>query len=175
MLVTIEGFGTIWSKRVRPDPKNPERGRIAYYNTTGVCIDGRKRHRSRIFGQLRFNGSGGFIAKGIERNIGRVFQCSEEMDQHGIAKLIFHHLTDKPKPPDYFLFAVTSDRIGLLSVESEAWRSDGVVLLSMSQFKGFQEAILLMPPYSWVRGSLGTFMADPCRDRPWRAALRFLG
>jgi hypothetical protein len=175
MLVTIEGFGSIWSKRTRSDPENPKRERVAYYNTTGICLDGRMRHRSRIFGQLRFNGRGGFIAKGVERNIGRVFQCSAEMRQGSVAKLTFHHLTNKPKPPDYFLFAVTSDHNGLVSIESEGWKSESVFLLSFSEFKSIQEAILLMRPYSWIRGSIGTFMADPNRDRPWRAQLRLLG
>ena len=87
--VTIEGFGSIWSKRTRPDPRNPEHKRTAYYNTTGITVCGKVRPRSRIFGQLRFNGTGGFIAAGIERNIGRIFQCFAELDGT-VHKLIFH-------------------------------------------------------------------------------------
>ena len=172
--VTIEGFGSIWSKRTRTDPRNPERQRTAYYNTTGVTVGSKLCPRSRIFGQLRFNGLGGFIAAGVERNIGRVFQCSAELDGT-VHKLLFHHLLDAPQPPDFFMFAVTSSCTGLLSIQSESWKSDGVLLFAMSESTESQEAILLMPGHSWFRGGLGTFIADPDRDRPWRAMLRLLG
>ena len=172
--VTIEGFGSIWSRRTRPDPRNPEHQRTAYYNTTGVTVHGKVRPRSRIFGQLRFNGGGGFIAAGVERNIGRVFQCSAELDGT-VPKLIFHHLLNKPQPPDFFMFAVTSNCTGLLPIESEHWKADGVFLFAISEFEESQEAILLMPGHSWFHGGLGTFIADPDRDRPWHATLRLLG
>jgi len=172
--VTIEGFGSIWSRRTRPASLNPKRQRIAYYNTTGVTVGGKVRPRSRIFGQLRFNGAGGFIAAGIERNIGRIFQCSAELDGT-VHKLVFHHLLDKPQPPDFFMVAVTSNCTGLLPIESEHWKSGGVLLFAVSQSKESQEAILLMPAHSWFRGGLGTFIADPERHRPWRATLRLLG
>jgi len=173
MFVTIQGFGSIWSTRVRPDPSNPERERIAFYNTTGVSVKGRIQHRSRLFGRIRFNGAGGFIAKNIERNIDRVFCCSAELDERD-AKLICFHLASKPEPPDFFLFAVTSNATGLLRIDSEHWKSSGVLLLSLSQFMDSQEAILLMPPHSWIRGSLGTFIVEPDRNQPWRATLHLL-
>jgi hypothetical protein len=172
--VTIEGFGSIWSRRSGPDPRNPERERTAYYNTTGVVTGGKVCPRSRIFGQLRFNGVGGFIAAGVERNIGRVFQCSAELDEP-VHKLVFHHLLAKPQAPDFFMFVVTSRCAGLLSIESEHWKSDGVVLFSLSQSEESHEAILLMPGHSWFRAGLGTFIADPDCKRPWRAMLRLLG
>jgi hypothetical protein len=173
--VTIEGFASLWSKRTRPDPRHPERQRTAYYNTTGIAVGDKVRPRSRVFGQLRFNGIGGFIAAGVERNIGRVFQCSAEL-AGPVRKLFFHHLLAKPPhAPDYFLFVVTSRSAGLLSIESETWKSDGVVLFALSQSGESQEAILLMPGHSWFRGGLGTFIADPDRARPWRAMLRLLG
>jgi hypothetical protein len=151
--VTIEGFGLLVEAH-RPDPRHPERQRTAYYNTTGIAIGDKVCPRSRVFGQLRFNGVGGFIAAGVERNIGRVFQCSAEL--HGLVrKLVFHHLLAKPpQVPDFFLFVVTSGSAGLLSIESDNWKSDGVVLFALSQSQELQEAILLMPRHSWLRGGL---------------------
>jgi len=173
--VTIEGFASHWSKRTRPDPRHPERRHTAYYNTTGIMVGDKVRPRSQVFGQLRFNGVGGFIAAGVERNIGRVFDCSAELESP-VRKLIFHHLLGKPpQAPDFFLFVVTSRSAGLLSIESETWKSDGVVLFALSQSEESQEAILLMPGHSWFRGGLGTFIADPDRARPWRAMLRLIG
>jgi hypothetical protein len=166
MFVTVEGFGSIWSKRVHHD-------RIAYYNTTGVSANGRLRHRSRLFGQLRFNGVGGFNANVIERNIGRVFQCTGDLEAER-PKLLFQHLSDGPLSPDYFLFAVRSDRTGILPVGLYSWKSDGVLLFSMSQVNQQQEAMLLMPAHSWIRGALGLFIAEPVPDRSWRAFLRLV-
>jgi len=174
MRVTIEGFGSMWSRRSRPDPRDPVRERNAFYNTTGVTLNGKVQHRSRIFGQLRFNGSGGFIARAIERNMGREFCCSAELRQSH-AKLVFSHLAAKPERPDFFLFAVKSNVTGFLRIESEHWKSTGVLLFSLSQCKESQEAILLMPPHSWIRGGLGTFIVKPDCERPWRATLRLFG
>jgi hypothetical protein len=173
--VTIEGFGSLWSKRTRPNPQHPERQRTAYYNTTGIAVGDKVRPRSRIFGQLRFNSVGGFIAAGVERNIGRVFQCAADLEGP-LRKLFFHHLLAKPpQATDFFMFVVTSRSVGLLAIESENWKSDGVVLFALSQFEELQEAILLMRGHSWFRGGLGTFIADPDRAKPWRAMLRLLG
>src|SRR5207249_2355158 len=173
MFVTVEGFGSIWSKRVRPDPGDPSRGRTAYYNTTGISANGKLRHRSKMLGQLRFNETGGFSCNLIERNIGRVFQCTGDL-QDNRASLLLHHLLDGPVSPDYFLFAVTSDRTGILPVGWYGWKSAGVLLLSLSQFNQQQEAILLMPAHSWIRGALGWFVAEPLANFSWRAFLRLI-
>ena len=74
-----------------------------------------------------------------------------------------------------FLFTVASDRTGTLPFRSDGWKSRAVVLLSLSQFNDRQEAIVLMPPHSWIRGKLGLFVADPEANRPWRAFLRLVG
>jgi hypothetical protein len=174
MRITIEGFGSMWSTRSRRDPRHPERERVAFYNTTGVTLNGKVQHRSRIFGQLRFNGTGGFIANEIERNIDRVFCCAAELGRTGV-KLMFRYLAAKPESPDFFLFAVKSNVTGFLQIESEHWKSAGVLLCSLSQSKESQEAILLMQAHSWIRGGLGTFIVEPDCDRPWRATLRLLG
>ena len=61
MLVTLKGFGGIWEKRLRDNPAVPDvAARVAYYNTTGVLVDGKIRYRWRIGGKIRFNGIGGF-------------------------------------------------------------------------------------------------------------------
>src|SRR5687768_14916999 len=124
MLITIEGFGSIWSRRTRPDPSGSGGERVAYYNTTGIPRNGKVQHRSRMFGQLRFNATGGFIAKGIERNMDRVFRCSGELGD-SVAKLVFHHLAPRPERPDFFLFAVQSHVTGVLRIDAGHWKSSG--------------------------------------------------
>ena len=168
MLVTVESFGSVWSKRV-------QQARAVYYNTTGILVNGKLRHCSELFGQLRFNEVGGFNSRLIERNIGRVFHCSGDLEAEH-PKLVFQRLSDGPAVPDYFLFSLSSDRTGgRLPREWYAWKSEGVLLLSLSEYRQQQELILLMPAGSWVRGSLGRHVAEPFPNKPWRAFLRLVG
>jgi hypothetical protein len=169
MIIGLEGFGSIWSIRTGMGPE-----RTAFFNTTGIVVNAKLRHRSRVFGQLRFNEVGGFNSKHIERNIGRVF-TSRALPQPGSRCLLLHHLLDCPQVPDYFLFAVTSDGAGELRIDRDGWKSDGVAVLSLSQANDKQEALLLMPAYAWIRGGLGRFVAQPSVDRPWRASLGLVG
>src|SRR5947209_4608909 len=133
MIIGLEGFGSVWSVRVGLKPE-----RTAFYNTTCIVTAGKLRHRSRVFGQLRFNAVGGFNSKHIERNIGRVFETDRDPWQ-GHRSFLLHHLSDRPFPPDYYVFAVTSDCTGELKVDCSGWKSDGVVLVSMSQVGEQQE------------------------------------
>jgi hypothetical protein len=77
--------------------------------------------------------------------------------------------------PNCFLFAITSERAGELHIDMDGWKSDGVRLISLSQFAAQQEAMLLMPVYSWIRGDLGRFVVEPFPERPWRASLELKG
>ncbi len=169
MLIGLEGFGSIWSVRRKSNPF-----RVAYYNTTGLLIDGRLRHRAAIFGAVRFNQIGGFDANRIERNIGRVFESPGRI-RTGPSSLLLHHLATPPACPDLFLFAVSSDGAGTLRTDSDGWKSDAVTVISLSEWNGRQEALLLMPAHSWIRGTLGRLIVEPRTDRSWRAFLRLVG
>ena len=164
MIIGLEGFGSIWSVR-----RGSRTERTAFYNTTGILSGERLCHRSRVFGQLRFNAVGGFNPKHIERNIGRVFESPGIPESAGC--LLLHHLLDVVRVPDYYLFNVTADRAGELRIDYAGWKADGVVLIAMSEFREQQESMLLMPPHAWIRSGLGRFVAQPVADRPWRAVL----
>ncbi len=165
MIIGVEGFGSVWSTRV-----GARRDRMAFYNTTGITLDGRLRHRSRLFGQIRFNAIGGFNPQHIEVHIGRVFHSAGFPDGDTRC-LLLHHLLLRPQRPDYYLFRVTSDITGELDIDRSGWKSDSVVLLSLSQFREQQEAMLLVPVHAWIRGGLGRFAAEPSAECSWRASL----
>jgi hypothetical protein len=61
-----------------------------------------------------------------------------------------------------------------LRIDRAGWKSDGVVLVSMSEFGEQQESMLLMPAHAWIRCGLGRFVAQPAPDHPWRAFLELM-
>ena len=164
MIIGLEGFGSVWSTR-----RGASREKTAFYNTTGIVIDGTLRHRSRYFGQLRFNALGGFNPRHIEANIGRVFQAGRLPDGDHPC-LLLHHVVSPLQSPNYHLFRVTSDCTGVLEIGCSGWKSDGVILLSLSEFHEGQEAMLLMPMFGWIRTVVGRFVAEPSVEWAWRAS-----
>ena len=69
MLVAVTAFGSIWRSRFRKDADDEERfARGAYFNTTGVTVEGSLRQRPRILGYVRFHGAGGLNPN--------VFECA---------------------------------------------------------------------------------------------------
>lgn len=125
--------------------------------------------------QVRFNAIGGFNPQHIEANIGRGFVSAGHLQDGDSAGLLLHHVLSRPQIPDYYLFRVTSDDTGALEIHRTGWRSDGVVLLALSQFREQQEAMLLGPIHGWIRSRLGRFAAEPSRDCLWRASLGWKG
>lgn len=173
MLVTITDFGSVWRRRFGKNGNDPKRfARAAYFNTTGVPVDGRIRPRPRIVGHVRFNGVGGFDPNHPLAMINSVFECAEPCVWHGQNKILFKHRLPAPQQPDYFLVVVRACEVGYLDVGSSAWRSEGTFLISFSECRGQQEAMLLMPTDSWLRTDLGTLVLQPFASWPWSARLQ---
>jgi hypothetical protein len=173
MLVTVSGFGSVWRRRLAKDPTGPRPlARTAYYNTTGVEVNGTIRTRPKIIGYARFNGVGGFNPNYPSRMIGRVFECAEPCVWKGQNKVLFERLLRIPEQPDYFLVAIRPEDVGHLDLTQPSWKSDDSLLISLSEWHDRQEAMLLMPPYAWLRSDLGTFFLEPSGVQPWTARLR---
>ena len=78
MLISVLGFGSIWSRRSARDPRNPgalQSLDAAYYNTTGVVVGQKIRNRPRVFGVARFNGNSGLRPDCMSRMVYKVFDC----------------------------------------------------------------------------------------------------
>ena len=173
MLVTLQGFGRIWERRVTTNPAAPSpSGRVAFYNTTGVVVDGKVRYRWRVGGKIRFNAIGGFTPYNPSRSLNRVFECKDpETTRAGWTQVLFQRLLAGPELPDLYLFVVTARQTGRLDIRSP-WKADAVQVVALSEHADEQEAMLLMPAYSWVRGELGTFYVEPTAKQFWSAELR---
>jgi len=173
MLVTITGFGSIWHRRFGKDESDPRRfARGAYFNTTGVLVNGRVRTRPKVVGHVRFNGVGGFDPNHPLAMINSVFECAEPCIWQGQNKVLFTRMLPTPQQPDYFLVVVRSGEVGHLDVGSFAWRSEGTLLISFSECRDEQESMLLMPADSWLRTDLGKFVLQPFVSWPWSARLQ---
>ena len=174
MLITVENFGSIWERRRAGVPGSPDPlARTAYYNTTGVFVNGRFRPRWLVGGKIRFNAVGGFTADNPRRSLRRVFECKEsELASDGWTQILVRRKLGAPERPDFHLIVVTNESVGRIDIQSVCWKAESVQVVALSQNGDRQEAMLLMPAYSWVRGELGTFYAEPSGNRPWSAALR---
>lgn len=173
MLVTITGFGSVWRRRFGKNETDSKRfARAAYFNTTGVPVNGHIRTRPKIVGHVRFNGVGGFDPNHPLAMINSVFECAEPCVWNGQNRVLFERMLPTPQPPDYFLVVVRAAEVGLLDVGSSAWRSEGTLFISFSECGKEQEAMLLLPPASWLRTSLGRFVLRPFVTWPWGARLQ---
>jgi len=173
MLVTVTGFGSVWRRRFGKNQSDPRRfARAAYFNTTGVQVDGKVRTRPKIVGHVRFNSIGGFDPNYPLRMINSVFECAEPCIWQGQNKILFKRMLPAPQLPDYFLVVVRASEIGRVDVGSLAWRSEGTLLISFSECCNEQEAMLLMPTSSWLRTDVGRFVVRPFVTWPWSARLQ---
>lgn len=173
MLVTITGFGSVWRRRFGKDENDPKRFvRAAYFNTTGVPVNGVIRTRPKIPGHVRFNGVGGFDPNRPLQMINSVFECADPCVWNGQNKLLFERMLPAPQAPDYFLVVVRAADVGRVNVGSPAWRSEGTLLISFSECGNQQEVMLLMPLLGWLRTDAGKYVLCPFISWPWNARLQ---
>ena len=173
MFVTVTGFGSVWRRRFGKDQSDPRRFALAaYFNTTGVRVGRQIRTRPRIVGHVRFNGVGGFDPNHLLGMINSVFECAEPCVWQGQNKVLFKRRLPTPQQPDYFLVVVRSSEVGHLYLGSPSWRSEGTLLISFSECRDKQEAMLLMATDSWLRTDLGKFVLKPFISWPWSGRLQ---
>lgn len=173
MLVSMQGFGSIWEQRVGKDPSDPFRysHRSAFYNTTGILIRGKYSHRWKVGGKVRFEGGSWFDSAVLTNNIDKVFECEEPETRFTWIQMCCKRRLPKPEAPDTFLFSITSGRIGWMNLSDRGTRSDETYLLSYSADDRAQEALILMRPHSWIVGECGRFLVEPHFRKPWVARL----
>ena len=170
MLISVLGFGSIWTRRVAKDARNPACVRIseaAYYNTTGVLVGDKLRNRPCTYGVARFNGNSGFRPDCIHRMMQKVFECEPPCVWDGHNKVLFKKLLGSSAKPDAYLLTITADQSGGINRDQAGgWLHHDAHLISFSECGGQQEVMLLMPAYTWVRGQLGAFFMEPVAQKP---------
>jgi len=174
VLVTVKGFGSIWERRFGQDATGVRRfGQAAFYNTTGVVVNGTVRYRWRVGGKIRFNGAGGFTPLAPRHSLDHVFECDEpETTSGGWTQILFKRKLNRPARPDFYLFVVTREWTGRVDIPSVSWKAESVRVVALSEQGEQQEGMLLMPAYAWIRTELGTFFVEPSQGRLWSADFR---
>jgi len=177
MSVKILGFGTSWWARFGRNPNDSCRytRHAAYYNSAGVCCGRRIKRHWIVPGLVRFNGVGDFDPHFPSWAIGKTFLCSDPVFAHGGNRVLFVRRAPKTTPPDCYLVVVSSERFGIFDFDYPCWRSESTQLISVSQLREQQEAMLLMKDGEWVRNSLGTWRLMSRPKLPSGAALQLLG
>ena len=175
MLLSILGFGSIWTLRVAKNALHAGHfgaSSTAYYNTTGILVGDKFRNRPYTYGIARFNGKSGFRPDCLHQMMQRVFDCEPPCTWNGYNKVFFKTLLARPEKPDAYLAIVTAEQSGGINTDQTGkWLHDGAQLISFSECRGQQEVMLVMPAYTWLRGRLGTFFMEPDTHKPWEARL----
>jgi len=175
MVVAITGLGSVWRQRFGKDLDDPRRfARAAYYNTTGVPVDGTIRTRSKVAGHARFNSTGGFNPNYPLRIINRVFECDEPCVWQGQNKVFVKYMLAAPQEPDFFLVVARQSEIGRLHIGDSGWKSDNGLLISFSECGDEQECMVLLPACAWIRSDVGTYILQPVPARRWIARLQLV-
>src|SRR5215467_1196928 len=151
MLVKVLNFGTNWWARFGRDAEDPHRfsRHAAYYNSTGVQCGSKVRRHWITSGLIRFNGVGDFNPNLPDRAIGRTFVCSDVTHAFGGNRLLFERRAAKSTPPDCYLVVVSNDVHGHIDFNSSVWKSVLSRVISASQLREKQEAMLLMRAGDW--------------------------
>ena len=169
MLISVLAFGSLWSARASRGEGTAD---AAYYNTTGIVVDGRIRNRPCVYGVARFNGRSGFRPDWTERMTSKVFDCEPPCMWNGHNKVLFKRLLATPERPDAYLVTVTAEHTGTIDThEAMPWVHADVQVISFSECRERQEVMLVMPAYAWIRGKMGTFFLEPMRQKSWAARL----
>jgi hypothetical protein len=162
VLTAILGFGSIWTVR----PASSKRG-AAYFNTTGILVSGKWRHRSCLYGYIRMDSTIGFQPVSGHRAIHRIFESEPVCEWHGKRRLFLKNIAGKARP-DRYLANLSSRILGWVDRDTQ-WMCEAGELLSFSEGNGEQEALVVLPPYGWIRTANGSFSLQPKHERPWMA------
>ncbi len=178
MIVKVLQFGSNWWARFGRDPQDRYRftKHAAYYNSSGVLCGSKMRRHWVVPGLVRFNGVSDFNPNYRSRALGQVFDCSDLGYACGGNRLLFHRRLPSITVPNYYLIVVSSDRFGMLDLESQDWKAKSVQVIAASHLhspKGNrQEALLLMPVDGWVASAIGVWRLRFGAEFPHGAALQ---
>ena len=117
------------------------------------------RPRSKVFGHVRFHSRLYQEALGTSGLSGSCWHAPPLGEDLGIRKLDLQRRAKRNSPPDWYLASVTEQLVGTL--DEGSWDPKDSLLVSFSEWKARQEALLLIGRHGWLRGRLGSAVLTP--------------
>lgn len=158
MIVRVLSLGSCWRGA---DDSHP-----FVWNTSGVADLRGTRPRLKVPGQVRFHARLLHEAVGSTGLRGSTWHASPVSERLGFRGLALESRASQSTPADWWLVSVTDRLSGTL--DDASWDPDNVQLISISQWKGAQEALFLARHNAWIRGTSGTAVFTPnAADGDW--------
>lgn len=151
MIVCVLSLGSCW--------RQPSDGRPVVWNSSGMLDQCRLRSRAKVFGQVRFNSRLLQEALGTSGLSGSCWQASPLAEHLEIRKLDLQRRVRSSSLPDWYLVSATEQLVGTL--DNASWDPKDSLLISFSEWKTRQEALLLVRRHGWLRGKLGSAVLTP--------------
>lgn len=145
MVVFIHALGSLWQERILPA------GGTRVWNTTGIRDGPHVRSCAKIFGQVSLGARARVELAGSCEMTGAVWATSELIEVNHARKLKLLCRASRTSIVDSYLVTVTENLVGELQPDS--WDASRTMLLSFSKWRSRQEAMLLIQPFAWLRGS----------------------
>lgn len=148
MIVLVSSVGSLWQEKIRTS------GCTTVWNTTGIDDGKRIRSRAKVFGQIAFGRQARLDVvrfSGVRRSL---WLTNEPTEHKGIRRVQLVARADQSSKPDRCLVTITERLAGTL--QGDNWASSGTELISFSEWNHKQEAMLLMHPFGWIRGTTGS-------------------
>jgi hypothetical protein len=157
MLVKTLHFGCNWWARFGANAADPHRytRHAAYYNSTGIRCGNKIRRHWIVPGMIRFNGVGDFNPHLPSRSLGHTFLTSDVDSLFGGNRLLLKRKMPDSAIPDWHLVVISQSLHGRIDFRCRAWKSRNTIVVSASQLRQTQEAMLLMKPGDWVETACG--------------------
>jgi hypothetical protein len=148
VVIFVHSLGSLWQEKVLPA------GGVRIWNTTGIR-DGRcVRSCAKVFGQVKLGARARAEVGGSRPLTDSAWMTNGLTDVHDVRKLALLCRAPRTAVPDLYLVTVTEDLVGLL--EHDSFDASQTALMSLSACRSRQEAMLLMQPFAWLRGSNGS-------------------
>ena len=151
MIVCVLSLGSYWLE--------PKDGRPVLWNSAGVLDQRGLRQRSKVRGHVRVNSRLYQEALGSSGLSGTCWWASPVGEHLGMRTVALERRASRASRPNWYLVSLTEQLVG--AVDDGSWDPTASHLLSLSSWKGKQEALLLVGHHGWVRGTLGSAVLTP--------------
>ena len=173
MLISVLGFGSIWSRRVAREPRNPGAlrapgcGVLQHHRRPGWTEDSEPaaRLRRRAVQRQQWIASRSCVPDGVQG-----VRCEPPCTWDGHKRVSLQELASAARKAGCVSGDGQNEQTGGIKDQAGEWLHPEARLISFSECGRDQEVLLVMPAFSWVRGALGHSFSNRWRKTVGSAA-----